>query len=67
MRQLIDSSQRALLDGLRQAGDRDRAYRQSQLDAAVRLSGKIFGRDYAATLSRAVEMAANAEQKAARA
>ena len=63
----IDSSQRALLDGLRQAGSLDRAYKQSQLNAAVRLSAKTFGSDYAATLSKAVEMAANAERKAARA
>ena len=62
----LDGGRAALLEGLRNAGDRDRAYRQSQLDAAVRLCGRIFGADYAAVLSRAGEAAAS-ERKAARA
>jgi hypothetical protein len=63
----LDSGRAALLEGLRNAGDRDRAYRQSQLDAAVRLCARIFGADYAAVLSKAGEAAAGAARKAVRA
>jgi hypothetical protein len=63
----LDNSREALLQGLRQAGERDRAYRQSQLDAAVRFCGRIFGKDYAAVLAKAGEQAAAAERKVAQA
>lgn len=63
----LDSSTRTLLDGLRHAGEADRPFRQSQLDAAMRLCAKVFGKDYAALLGKAAEVAANAERKAARA
>jgi hypothetical protein len=42
---------------LRNAGDSDRRFRQSQLEAAARFGGKIFGPDYAVTLNKAVEVA----------
>ena len=35
----------------------DRRFRQSQVDAAVRFCGKVFGPDYAATLTKAAEVA----------
>jgi hypothetical protein len=35
----------ALLDGLRRAGEGDRAFRQSQLDAAARFTAKILDED----------------------
>lgn len=67
VRQYLDASRNTLLDGLRQAGNHERAYRQSQLDAAVRFCSKVFGKDYAAVLSKAAEVAASSERKAARA
>src|SRR5215831_865499 len=54
-----------LLDGLRTAGKADRSYRQSQFDAAVRFCGKVFGAEYADTLSKAAEAAMARERKAA--
>ena len=63
----LDSGTRALLDGLRHAGDADRAFRQSQVDAAVRFCAKVFGAEYAALLTKAAEVASAAERKAARA
>ena len=38
---------------LRHAGEDDRSFRQSQVDAAVRFCGKVFGPDYAAMLAKA--------------
>jgi len=67
IQQYLDSGTRALLDGLRHAGDVDRSFRQSQVDAAVRLCAKIFGSDYAALLTKAAEVAGSAARKAARA
>jgi hypothetical protein len=63
----LDSGTRTLLDGLRHAGEADRNFRQSQVDAAVRLCAKAFGKEYAALLSKAAEVAATAERKAVRA
>jgi hypothetical protein len=54
----LDNGRQSLLDGLRVAGERDRPYRQSQVDAAVRFCAAIFGRDYAAVLAKAAEVAA---------
>jgi hypothetical protein len=58
----LETGTQALLDGLRQAGDADRPFRQSQLDAAVGFCRKVFGADYAAQLAKAVEVAAQATQ-----
>lgn len=67
LQQFLDGGVRALLDGLRHAGDADRSFRQSQVDAAVRFSGKAFGGDYAAMLGRAAAVAGSPERKAVRA
>ena len=53
----LDGGMRALLDGLRHAGASDRSFRQSQVDAAVRFCGKVFGQHYAALLDKAAEVA----------
>jgi hypothetical protein len=66
LRQYLDDGTRALLEGLRHAGDADRSFRQSQVDAAVRFCAKI-GREYAALPGKAAEVAGAAEKKAARA
>jgi hypothetical protein len=54
-----------LLEGLRNAGKGDRSYRQSQFEAAVRFCGKIFGPEYAETLTKAADVAVANERKAA--
>jgi hypothetical protein len=67
IQQYLDSGTRALLDGLRHAGDADRSFRQSQVDAAVRFCAKMFGEEYAGLLTKAAEVAGAAERKPARA
>lgn len=67
LQQFLDTNTRALLDGLRHAGEADRPFRQSQVDAAVRMCAKVFGRDYAALLNKAAEVASAGERKASRA
>ena len=67
LQQYLDSSTRALLDGLRHAGVADRNFRQSQVLAARRFCAKVFGADYAAMLGKAAEVAAAPEPRLARA
>jgi hypothetical protein len=67
LRQYLDNGTRTLLEALRQAGDADRSFRQSQVDGAVRFCAKVFGRDYAALLVKAAEVAGSADARAARA
>ena len=62
----LDSATATLVENLRAAGDSDRPFRQSQLDAAVRFCRKVFGDDYAALLLKARDVAAGAERKAAK-
>jgi len=61
----LDTGTTALLDGLRTAGDADRPFRMSQVEAAVRFSGRIFGPNYASLLAKAAEVAVQGERKAA--
>ena len=65
IQQDLDSGTRALLDALRVAGDHDRAFRKSQMDAAIKFCGKAFGNDYATLLVKAAEAADNADRKVA--
>ncbi|HEY7229444.1 MAG TPA: hypothetical protein VH558_03640 [Pseudolabrys sp.] len=67
LRQYLENGTRALLEGLRHAGEADRSFRQSQVDAAVRFCAKVFGREYAALLGKAAEVAISSESRAARA
>jgi hypothetical protein len=68
----LETGTQSLLDNLRQAGEGERRFLQSQVDAAVRFCAKVFGPDYAAVLAKAAEVAANtsnqreAERKAAK-
>lgn len=64
LKQFLDTGMQALLDGVRQAKDADRSFRQSQADAAVRLCDKVFGRDYAAMMGKAAEVAGAKDRKA---
>jgi hypothetical protein len=61
----LETHSDTLLEGLRTAGKSDRTYRQSQFDAAVRFCAKVFGPEYAETLSKAADVAAASERKAA--
>jgi len=66
----LENGTKLLLDTLRQAGDADRPFRQSQMDAAIRFCRVVFGADYAGLLAKAAEIAvqtAAAERKQARA
>jgi hypothetical protein len=66
----LESGTKVLLDGLRQAGDADRPFRQSQMDAAIRFCRCVFGADYAGLLGKAAEIAvqtAGFDRKSARA
>jgi hypothetical protein len=65
LQRYLDSATRSLIDGLRQCGPSERAFRQSQIDCAVRLCATVFGKDYAAQLTKAAEAAGSAERKAA--
>jgi hypothetical protein len=65
MQQYLEGGSQALLDALRNAGEGDRRFRQSQLEAAARFGAKMFGPDYAATLTKAAEVATNGGRKAA--
>jgi hypothetical protein len=66
----LESGTKVLLDALRQAGDADRPFRQSQMEAAIRFCRIIFGADYAGLLAKAAEIAVQTamfERKPARA
>jgi hypothetical protein len=64
LQQFLDLGMQALLDGVRHAGQADRSFHQSQADAAVRLCDKVFGRDYAAMMGKAAEVASVKDRKA---
>jgi hypothetical protein len=53
----FDTGAPALLESLRNAGRDDREFRQSQMDAAIRFAGKLFGAEYASLLSKATALA----------
>jgi hypothetical protein len=66
----LETGTKVLLDGMRHAGDADRSFRQSQIDAAIRFCRVVFGADYAGLLAKAAEIAmqaAGAERKSIRA
>ena len=59
----LDTTTPSLVENLRNAGESDRAFRQSQLDAAVRFCAKVFGQEYASLLLKSGEVAVASEQK----
>ena len=56
----LETGTKVLLDGMRHAGDADRPFRQSQIDAAIRFCRIVFGADYAGLLAKAAEIAMQA-------
>jgi len=70
LQQYLETGTRVLVDTLRHAGDADRPFRQSQVDAAIKFCRTLFSAEYAGLLAKAAEVAvqtAAAERKAARA
>jgi hypothetical protein len=67
LQQCLDTGTKALLEALRQCGEAERPFRQSQVDAAVRFCAKVFGQDYANLLIKAADVACHGERKASRA
>jgi hypothetical protein len=68
--QYLESGTKLLVDTLRHAGDADRPFRQSQVDAAVRFCRTLFGDDYAELMAKAADVAvqsATGERKPLRA
>jgi hypothetical protein len=63
IRQYLESSSRTLLEALRTAGESDRAFRQSQVEAAIRFGSRIFGPDWGVTIRRAMELAVTTSQE----
>jgi hypothetical protein len=61
----FDTGTQVLIDRLRTSPAEERSFRQSQADAAVRFSAKLFGADFASLLAKAADVAAKDEQKAA--
>ena len=65
----LETSTKVLLDSLRHAGDADRPFRQSQVEAAIRFCRSVFSVEYASLLGKAAEVAiqtAASERKLAR-
>ncbi|HEY1746664.1 MAG TPA: hypothetical protein VGG11_07880 [Xanthobacteraceae bacterium] len=63
----LEGGAKILLDSLGHAGDADRPFRQSQMQAAVRFCRVMFGADYAGLLAKAAEMATQRAGEAQRA
>jgi hypothetical protein len=61
----VESATENLVESLRIGDNRVRAFRQIQTDIAIRFCEALFGHDYAALMTKAAEVAANGERKAA--
>ncbi len=66
LQQYLEASTPALIEGLRQASEGERGFRQSQLDAAVRFCNKVFGQEYGSLLVKAGHVAIDGGRKAAK-
>jgi len=68
LQQYVEKATEALVQSLRSGDARARAYRQSQVSAAIRFCHVLFGHDYAQLMSRAAENAlGGGERKSSRA
>jgi hypothetical protein len=63
----VEHSTEALVQSLRGADSRARAFRHTQVKAAIRFCDVLFGHDYASLMSRAAENALSGERKPSRA
>src|SRR5271154_4566630 len=62
----VEQSTEALVQSLRGSEGKARAYRQTQVAAAIRFCDVLFGADYASLMSRAAENALTGERKSSR-
>jgi hypothetical protein len=62
----VEQSTEGLVQSLRGGDTKGRAYRQMQVQAAVRFCEVLFGKDYASLMSRAAENAVTGERKSER-
>lgn len=67
LQQYVEKSTEGLVQALRGGDTRARAYRQMQVNAAIRFCEVLFGQDYASLMSRAAENAVTGERKPTRA
>jgi hypothetical protein len=67
LQQYVERSTEQAVQSLRGADHKVRAYRQQQVQAAIRFCQALFGDDYASLMSRAAENAATGERKSTRA
>lgn len=67
LQQYVEQATEALVQSLRAADHKTRAYRQMQVSAAIRFCEVLFGHDYASLMSRAAENALIGERKPSRA
>jgi hypothetical protein len=63
----LESATEALVESLRTSEPRVRAFRQLQVELAIRFCEVIFGHDYAALMNKAAEVALMGERKPPRA
>jgi hypothetical protein len=63
----VEHATEALVQSLRGDDNKARAYRQTQVAAAIRFCDVLFGHDYASLMSRAAENAVTGERKPSRA
>jgi hypothetical protein len=62
----LESATEALVESLRNADAKVRAFRRTQAELAIRFCEAIFGHDYAALMTKAAEVALAGERKSAR-
>jgi len=67
LQQYVEKATETLVESLRTGDPKVRAYRQMQMQAAVRFCDVLFGPDYASLMSKAAEMARPVEKPAERA
>jgi len=63
----LESATEALVESLRHADGKARAFRHAQAELAIRFCEAIFGHDYAALMTKASEVALAGERKSSRA
>jgi hypothetical protein len=63
----LESATEALVESLRHADGKVRAFRHAQAELAIRFCEAIFGHDYAALMTKASEVALAGERKSSRA
>jgi predicted DNA-binding protein len=66
LQQYVEQSTEALVQSLRGGDIKTRAYRQMQVEAAIRFCDVLFGHDYASLMNRAAENALIGERKPSR-